>query len=304
LEAAYTEIRYDDERIQDNTTKRGKFSLDNIERQQGFAWGLNYDYIRTEYETSLPWEYQRAALNIGYWVSSSVRIFAVGGVETNPENLLEPNLDASFWEAGFQFSPNQRTNLEAAWGERYYGPSFRLRAEYMLKRGSTSLSYNEGPTTRAQLPTGRRPITDTDSLDGILDQPGRSDQFLRRRLEWSTNIELAKSNLTLRVFGERREQRTTDDGVPLDDQELAGVAMRWSWRMGAKTTFGIAGDFSRRRNTQREDDLRRLQAYLDYRLSQRFSLRGVIMNSRQKALGSSEFDYVENQYQLLLSTAF
>ena len=208
LELDYTDVRYDNELIQNNTIKRGKFTLDNIERQQAFAWGMSYEQIRVEYERSNPFDYQRAALDIGSWINGSIRAFVVVGAESDVTKILDPNLDESFWEAGFQYTPNQRLNFEAAWGDRFYGSSFRLDTEYRLKRGSMSLSYNEGPAAQGMVSGQQRPINDTDNLDGILFRPGRSDFFLSRRLDWSINIELAKSELNFRAFGERREQRS------------------------------------------------------------------------------------------------
>jgi len=305
LEADYTDIRYDDDLFQNSTIKRGKFELDNIERQQGLAWGVSYDHALVEYESSLPWEYQRAALEIGYWINVNFRIFTVGGAETDLEKVLEPNLDAEFWEAGFQYTPSQRLNLEAAWGDRYHGSSFRLNFDYTLRRGLMALSYYEEPTTRAQLPPGQRPINDKDNLDGILDRPGRSDQFLRRRLDLVTIIKLVKSELSLRVFGERREQRTSADGMPLADEDYVGAALRWRWNLGVKTALGLGGDISRlSSDATRGDDLLRYFADLTYRFSERISLRGEIIHSSQQGRELSDFAYDENQFRLLLHTEF
>lgn len=302
LELAYIDVNFDDELFQNNTIKRGRFDLGNIDRQQGFAWSASYDHVLSDYEDSLPWEFQRAELNIGYWVTGDARIFVGGGAETDINRLLVANLDEDFWEAGLQYRPSERFNLEFAAGERSYGSSFRLNFEYTLRRGFTALNYSETPTTGAQLPLGNRPINDTDNLDGILDEPGRSDRFIRKRLEWSTDIELSKSTLTVRIFGERREQRSTDAGMPLGDEEFAGVAVRWGWNMGVNTTLGLGADVSRRDDSVREDDLRRFQLDLAYRFSQRLSLRGEIIHSSQVGSESAEFDYDEIQYRLLLRT--
>ena len=207
LELSYIDVKYDDELIQSNNARTAKFSLDNIASQQGLAWGLNYEYRRMEYDMSVPWEFQRAALDLGFWVSGNARLFVVGGAETAIDNIFEANMDSELWEAGLQYKPNSRLNIEAAAGDRSYGTSFRLDLSYTLRRGETSLTYNEGPGTRGQLSVGRRPIEDTDNIDNILDRPGRSDRFLTRRGEWQTNINLSKSQFTLRVFAESREQR-------------------------------------------------------------------------------------------------
>lgn len=304
IEAAYIDVAYDDEFIQDNIIKLGKFELNNIERQQGITWGLRYEYIRSEYEVSLPWEYQIAEASLGYWVSGSTRLFVSGGAETDIDNLLEPNLDQDFWEAGFQYA-SRRMNLELAAGERFYGTSYRLDFEYQLRRGTTTLEYSETPTTGAQLPLGTRPITDeTGDLDGILDEPGRSDRFLRKRLDWTTTIASSKSTFTFRLFAEIRDDRRTGLGIPLPDEEFAGVAVRWAWRMGDKTTLGIGGDLARREDELVDDDLRRYYVDLEYRFNQRFSVRSEVVHSSQEGEEVGEFDYTENQLRIFLRTEF
>ena len=90
--------------------------------------------------------------------------------------------------------------------------------------------------------------------------------------------------------------------MPLDDEELAGVAIRWGWNMGVNTTLGLGADVSRRDDSMREDELRRFQLDLAYRFSQRLSLRAEIIHSSQVGTESDEFDYDENQYRLLLRT--
>jgi hypothetical protein len=304
LEAGLRRVDYDGDQFQSSDEKDGHFRLDNIESQQGLAWALDYQYRRMEYEISLPYEYQQASLNLGFWLNGTFRIFAEGGVETPYDAFLESDMDADFWEAGFQYKPNQRMDLEVAAGDRSYGESYRGRLSYKLRRGSMTASYSEGPTTRADEAFDRRPITGTDNLDGILDRPGRSDRYIRRRAAFSATIELAKSDLTVRVFGEQRDLRTTADGEPLPDEDFAGAAVRWSWNMGTKTTLGIGADISKRDQVGGKDDLFRASVDLAYQFSQRLSLRAEAIRSDQKRGETGEFDYEENQVRLYLSSEF
>ena len=304
LEAGYRAAEFDSDLSQSNDERYGRFKLDNIERQQGLAWGLEYEYRRIEYDLSIPFEFQRAALDLGLWVNGSMRIFAVAGAETAFDNTFESNLDEGFWEAGFQYKPNQRLNLEFAAGERSFGTSLRGNFSYTLRRGEIALTYNEGPVTRGQLAFDRRPITNTDNLDNILDRPGRSDRFVQRRGELNTNIELSRSELTLRIFAEQRESRTTAGGIPLDDEEFWGAAIRWSWNVGTRTTLGIGADFSERDQAGRRDEIRRGQVDLTYKLTQRLSVRLEGMHSKQDGNESGAFDYTENQVRFLLRMEF
>lgn len=302
VEVGYTDAKYDSELLQSNNIRNAVFSLDNHANQQGIAWGLNYNHVRTEYEQSRPWEFQRAGADLGYWVNGTTRIFGAGGAETAIDDIENPsaNLDERFWEAGLQYRPSDRLDFEFAAGERSYGSSFRLRLDYDLRRGHTTLTYREAPSTRGNLPTGHRPIEDQDNLDNILDRPGRSDRFLQRRGEWSTTIDLSKSNMNLRVFAERREQRTTSDGEPLEDEEYYGASFRWQWDIGVNTNVGVGADYSRRFSATIEDKLQRYNIDAGYSFTERTSIRAEIMRSDQEGQQTSNSDYVENQYRLYL----
>ena len=303
-EVGYRDAEYNGDSFQSHNERYGLLQLNNIESQQGLAWGLDYQYRRMEYEISIPWEFQRAAANLGIWVNSGMRIFVIGGAETSFDDIFTPNMDEDFWEAGFQYKPNQRMNLELAAGERSYGTSFRGNFSYTLRRGDISITYTEGPSTRGELAFERRSITNTDNLDNILDQPGQSDRFVRRRGEFRTRIELSKSELSLRIFAEKRDNRTTADGVALEDEEYSGVALRWSWNVGTKTTFGLGADIGERDQSGRRDELLRANIDLAYDFSERLSVRLEGIHSSQDATASNTYDYDENQIRLMLRTEF
>ena len=304
LEAAYIDTQYDSELLQSNVLRSGRMQLDNIERQEGLAWGLGYEYYRLEYEVSAPWEFQRAALNLGFWINGSVRIFADGGVETPYYNILNGDMDSNFWEAGFQYRPNQRLNFEFAMGDRSYGTSYRGTFSYTLRRGEISLTYVEGPMTLASVALNPRPITETDTATNFLDQPGASDRFVNRRADLNISIDLSKSELTLNLFATSRDLRTTADGDALDDQEFLGAALRWSWNIGTKTTFGVGAEINEREQSDRTTRLRRLLVYLTYNFSERLSVSLEANNSKQEDQGTSLFEYEENQLRLFLRTEF
>ena len=308
LQVALRRVEYDDiddpnsigVRAEANESGRVEFELSNNDRQRGVAWGLNYEFQRLEYDTVLPWEYQVASATLGYWFGSTFRLFGTFGGETPVDQFAGSSLDSEFWEAGFQYRPSARFDFEAAAGERSYGDSYRLRARYTLRRGETELTYVESPSTRGDLVSNRRPIQDSDNLDNILDRPIRTDRFIRRRAEWRTSIELPKSRMTLRLFGEMRDDRSTADGTPLPDESYYGGAFRWSWRPGPKTTVGIGADLAQRETLQSIDDLTRYVIDATYSLSFRVSMRLEVWHSKQRGDALLSRDYDENQARLLL----
>jgi hypothetical protein len=213
-------------------------------------------------------------------------------------------MDEDFWEAGFQYRPNQRLDFELAAGDRSYGNSYRGNFSYELRRGNISASYNEGPATTGEQAFDYQPVRDTDNLNGFIDRPGVNERFISKRSDLNTTIELSKSELTLRMFAEQRELRTTADGTPLSDEEYAGAALRWSWSLGTKTELGFGLDYSERDVTGIEDELRRGQIDVRYQFTQRLSVSLAAMRSTQEGKVDNRYDYAENQIRLMLRTSF
>ena len=310
LEYSYVDSRFEDppdfpsSEFQDNVAQSGNFVFNNREQQQGFAWGLEYEYRQVEYELANDWEYQRAAVDLGYWFNGVTRVFVLGGAESPYDDFFESKLEDEFWEVGFQYVPSQRLNLELAAGERGYGDSYRARISYQLRRGQTELEYTEEALTRAEIAVDRRPIFIPDNLDGFLDRPGDFDRFIQKRGQWQTTIELAKSQITLRAFSEERDQRTTDSGLELPDELFYGAAFRWAWQLGVNSTLGMTADIVHSEVDNAESDLTRLALDYTLRLSQKLSI--VMLAQRSEEDGEDVFglDYTENQYHLMLRTEF
>lgn len=310
MEYAYTDTQYDpitdevDIFAQDSTGQRGRFTLNNRSRQQGLAWGLDYQIRRMEYEIAIPWDYQRAGTDLGYWFNGTMRVFVSGGVETAFSSTDDGSLDDDFWEAGFQYVPNQRLDLELAIGERSYGDSYRASLSYDLRRGQTDLIYIEQPTTLGEVLLDYSPIIDTSNLDDFLNRPGSAERFVRKRGEWITTLELAKSDISIGFFYEERIQRRAADGTELEDEEQLGIALQWAWNLGSRSALGLLADFSSRDTQTTDADLTRFAIDYTYRISQRFSLVALAQRTKESSDNLSSREYTENQFRLILRTDF
>ena len=97
----YSDISYEDVLAQQNKNQQGSFSLDNYVAGEGLTWALRYNWRRTEYELTAPWENQQASVELGFWVDRNTRIFGVTGKETAWDDPLDPSMVDPFWEAGF-----------------------------------------------------------------------------------------------------------------------------------------------------------------------------------------------------------
>lgn len=302
-EGTFRQTLYDRSDLFDSDEKSGILDLNNLNQLQGISWALRYQYTRLDYDTpALPWEYQRAWAELGYWLGSSLRVFASGGVETPYDEFLGSDMEDEFWEAGFAFSPSERLQLEFAAGERSFGTSFRGRLAYALRRGRTELTYTEGPSTQNKASSGRRPIQQTDNLDDFLTL-ANNNQFVRKRAQWINAIDLNKTSITLRLFHEEREDTFSLDGTPQGDAAFRGAALRVDWDVGVKLSLGLTGDIVDREGDNVDDEqLMRLGVDASYRISRRFTLTARAQRTEQEAQFPGLDNYIENQYHLFLRT--
>ena len=150
LNANYRFAKYqrDDSQYQDGTNNSGEMSVDNYQLGSGLTWALRYDWRRAEFEVSAPWEFQQVSAELGYWVNAKTRILAAGGKESSWLNPFDPSMEDTFWEAGFEHLAGENLVVELAAGERSFGSTWRGKLDYKFRKGKTSLSYNESPTTQ------------------------------------------------------------------------------------------------------------------------------------------------------------
>jgi hypothetical protein len=174
-----------------------------------------------------------------------------------------------------------------------------------MRRGEFSILYSEGPANRSEIVFDRRPITQSNGVDGILDEPGESDRFVQKRGEILWTMNLSKSELSLRVFSESREFRTTAEGDPLDDEEYRGISFRWRWRFGTRTSLGIWADFADRNRAEIDDKVGRYLLDISYEINRSISVRVEGVRSWQEDSGGRGTpEYTENQIRLYLRASF
>jgi uncharacterized protein (PEP-CTERM system associated) len=301
----YSKLRFDDALTQNNDNHSANFGLDNYRSGSGLTWALRYDWRRTEYEFSAPWEYQQALAELGFWANASTRVFGSGGKESAWDKPLDPAMTDPFWEAGFAYSANENMSAEFAAGERSFGSSWRGMLDYTFRRGSTSLSYNETPTTTGyNRGGGTRSALDPDDLDEFLDQPGNAERYISKRFQWSLDLDFRRTGFQLSVFDEDRTGRTSADGVPGDDQSQTGVMANFSWQAGVRTEFVISGSFiDRETGSGGESRFSGASFNANYSLGTRSSISLGYQRSEDKPRDevSTSRDYVANVVSLFFT---
>ena len=244
FDASYRLIegRYDDVRFQDDTNQQVAFSLDNYRAEQGMTWALRYDRRKTEYEFSPVWERQEALAELGWWLSGKTRIFASAGKESPWFETMDPEMTESIWEAGLAYASGDKVSGELAFGDRSFGSTVRARLDYAFQNGSTTISYDELPTT-AGFDTALRqaPTIDPDGLNDFLTGFGNAESYIRERLAWDLGLQLRQVDIGLSLFSEDRTNRVRADGSTLGDQKQDGIIATVGWRAGARTEVALKG---------------------------------------------------------------
>ena len=123
-------------------------SLNSGTRFVDLSWGLDYYYrdvsARNVTVVNGSYTYERANLGLRYALTRTFRLIGnVGQEKINYEAATATDLDHSTWSAGFDWAPSRRTSLEATMGERFFGNTYSLSANYRGRQSLWTASYVE-----------------------------------------------------------------------------------------------------------------------------------------------------------------
>jgi hypothetical protein len=222
-----------------------EFSVDNYLKERGFTWAVSYTSDKTDYIQLFPtWEYNQAAVEIGTWVGKGARFYASAGKESPWDDPFDSSLQDDFAEIGFAKRVGENLNVDLAFGERSYGSSQRAELSYTFRHGETRLSYTDSPATQGRAP------------EDYLTRPGAAERFILKRFDWSVGIRLRRTDVSLTIYDEKREQRSTLGGIPIGDEAQSGAELAAGWQVGASTRFDVGVSTWRQEFTTGTQDLR------------------------------------------------
>jgi hypothetical protein len=169
---------------------------------------LFYDWQKSEYDLSLPYEFERAGVDLGLQVSRTLTLVGdVGKESALDEDSTSGGLDSDFWSAGLRWDPNERTSAEGRYGERFFGDSWSLEVTHSARLLEFTAAYSEEPTVETRqlslgtfdpgtLPPGFPPID-----FGIL----TSVPYVARNASAGVTAEGSRTTLTLQAFQFERD---------------------------------------------------------------------------------------------------
>ncbi len=286
---------------EDSDNEAANFSLGSSDRGATIRWLGRYRWERVEYDTVLPFEYERADGELDVRVTNSLRLIGRGGLESDPsEPVAQGGLDESFWEAGFSWSRDERNELRLLVGERFFGTSYEALLRLSGRIVSAEFGYNEDPTTQSQrfalreLPTAMDPEPVPDPSFGRIEP----ETYLSKQLYGQLGLKGRFTEITLRLTSEEREYLTLAGA----EDRFREAELSASRRFGARTTGEIGASLVKadlREGSSYDEDLYRIS--LSREIGQRTAL--VLAGYHLERSGELQ-DYDANWVSLGLQMTF
>jgi hypothetical protein len=278
-------VRYD-ENLQDTNNNVAQFTIGKGVGR--LSWKLDYVNNRVKFvkEETIN-RFERIDVDLGYLVTPATTLTALMGYEDSEfeTNVTTEPTEGSFWSVGILWQPSRRNELEARYGERFFGNtgSFRWRFEGRIL--GTSLTYSEDFTTAGQVQL-TVPVTPGDVI--TTNPPQFRDQvFFSQRVEGELTLSLRKTQLAFNAFNERQEFQTS-----LDENEISGIGMSWVWQFAPRTSSRVDlryqhSDFV---SQQQEDWLSQATFFLLRQIGRTVSASlGITYNSQDSTNPQNEY---------------
>jgi len=208
----------------DSQNQSADVSLGLIPGQRRYFGKAFYTWNRSEFDRSLPFEFERAGFDGGWELSRSLSFVGdVGKERALDESTTAGGLDSDFWSAGLLWSGANRSTLEGRYGERFFGSSYLIKIRHSARLLEFNASYAETP----QVDTRRVSLDDFEPgelppwLDPSLDLGAfNSEPFVGKNSRIGLSAKGSRTTLGLRVFDTQREYLNELIG----DEHITGVA--------------------------------------------------------------------------------
>ncbi len=303
---------------QDSDYHRGEYVLNSGAAFNRPFWQVAGFYEEERFDNGLEGEFGQVSGTLGYRFGRSLRLFGVVGEDFNDYATTREDDDGSFWQVGAGWAPTRVTNIEARYGERYFGKNRALSVNHRSRRATYRLSYDEGVSSTRQRREGPFAQLAEDAqfmtIDELLDRytleeiflfalnPQLGDEafvegfyFTRSwRAGWSYDTGRSVFGINL-VQTERESETQTNVGLFEDNRTQRGANVFWQWRYGPRTTSLVSTGVTRTdfADSDREDDLWYLRASVSRQLTPDTTASLAVRHQRRES-NSADNEYREN----------
>ena len=214
----------------DSEDQRAHASLGTSDPENAATLRASYEWRNSEFESSQPFRYERTGLDTSLRLTRTLRLVADGGVESDlTESTTQGGLDAEYWHAGLRWQPDERTSIDARYGERFFGDSYSVSARRETRFLTLRASYSEDPEVET-----RRVGIDFDPDDFPVPPPDDFSIFagfpyIRKDGIVTAILEGARTQVRLDVYDRKREYLQN----ALPDEDTSGVRLNVARDFGA-----------------------------------------------------------------------
>lgn len=191
----------------DSIDQRALVSVTTREERYRATMRVFYEWRDSEFERTVPYRYERAGVDLGFRLNESVRVVADGGAESDlDESTTAGGLDATYWHAGMEWRPDGRTTLDARYGQRFFGDSWKVRFTRDTRYLTITLSYLEDPQVETRriginFDPGELPLPDLDQdLSGFTSYP-----YIQKTAMATLLAKGARTRVRLDVYDHERD---------------------------------------------------------------------------------------------------
>jgi uncharacterized protein (PEP-CTERM system associated) len=292
---ASSELRYTHDEVRTHVSglsnSKGDSILLNLNSGPAFSrlgWGLHYNKQKTGYSNNPTVDTETFSGDLRLPITPKFSLTATKGYEKYNYLSIGEKPEGRFWTAGFSWTPNARTSIEATTGHRFFGKTHSLAASHRSRNTVWSLNYNEDITTTSSQflipatintatflnnlfaasipdPVLRQQYVDffisSNGLPASLSNPTNyftNRFFLQKQLQASVALNSAKSTLILSAFDTLREAQTsatmdsalqgTNNLASNDNTKQIGGNALWNWRFSPHTNINVSTGYTKSRS--------------------------------------------------------
>lgn len=327
LAELYLRYIYDNQDNSENTLGKSDQqtftgAISSVPGKSPWSWSLQGNHQEITYDEDSQFQHQQDELssvtfNTGYQFNRKWAVFGSIGEEMNDYVSVNDDIDGRSWTAGFHWTPNPRTNVQASMGERFFGSTPSVAITHRLKHSRFQLSYDKSLTYTRGLRTEQE-------FFGILDENGEPiltpdgeilliglnrttvtrspivDERLRFGYRWT------KGRTVLSLDGSHSEQQREEDNYTATFRTYsAGIQRKLTPYLSGHARV-VMTDTTVDRDSQalgHDSDVLRLYLTLVKRLGTKTSLSmSYTYSDRQSEIAADE--YQENRLSVGISMAW
>ncbi|MES2831354.1 MAG: TIGR03016 family PEP-CTERM system-associated outer membrane protein [Pseudomonadota bacterium] len=250
-----------------------------------FAWGAQASTERNDFSGIDSVQRSNISGNAAYILNPALRLTTTLGYEKETYETPGDQPQGVYYNGGFIWTPNPRTNVMATVGRRYFGETFSLAASHRSRRTIFSVNYNEDVTTSQAQFIGTSLVSTSDLLnqlysdriadpaarqrvvDAIILQTGlpaglsvpvnavTNRFFLQKSLQASAAFSGRRNTIVTTLFNTRREATSSQQsqgsliGSQLaaleDNSRQFGATALWNLQMSARTSANADVSYTR-----------------------------------------------------------